>query len=68
MRRARIKRVLLRKLPNGTRVRLLRPNLWAGFEGVVTEAREEFQIVRVTRMEGSSFEIGAHDDEMEVLK
>ena len=68
MRRKKVTRVLLRKLPNGTRVRLLRPNLWAGQQGEVIGAGEQWQIVRITRMDGTGFEVGAHEDEMEVLK
>lgn len=62
------KYVLLRKLPKGTRVRLLRPNLWAEMKGVVTGSADGVQLVRITRVDGASFEAGAHYDEMEVLK
>lgn len=54
-------------LAPGTCVRMVRPNLWDGCEGVVESKTEDFQIVRVTRMDGTSFQIGALRAELNVL-
>jgi len=50
----------------GTRVKILQPNLWRGMDGIVEGHTDEFQIVRVTRFDGSSFQVGAKAGEMEV--
>jgi len=51
----------------GTRVKIQPPNLWRGMDGIVEGHTDEFQIVRVTRFDGSSFQVGARRAEMEVV-
>ena len=51
----------------GARVKILPPNMWRGMDGIVEGHTDEFQIVRVTRFDGSSFQVGAKAGEMEVV-
>jgi hypothetical protein len=51
----------------GTRVKINPPNLWRGMDGVIEGHTDEFQVVRVTRFDGSSFQVGARRAEMEVV-
>jgi len=52
------------RVPVGTFCKILRPNLWAGFDCLVTEYRESCHIVRITRMDGSSFPVPTKFEEL----
>lgn len=54
------------QVQKGSKVRVLRPNMWAGFEGTVERHTAEFNVVRVPAGKGS-LEIGAQAHELEIM-
>jgi hypothetical protein len=63
------------KLPVCTKVKILRPNMWASLAGVVEGYGVEavhipkmvgFHIVRINRFDGTGFQVGARYQELEV--
>ncbi len=55
-------------LPVGTKVRLLRPHLFAGKEGVIGKSHEEFQIVLIGGPGQPKWSTGATREQMEVIQ
>ena len=55
------------EIPNGTTVKVLRPNLWSGKNGLVESYRDGSYNIRVLALDSSSFLVGAKKEELEVL-
>jgi hypothetical protein len=55
-----------RQVAIGLFCKLIRPNMWAGFDCRVEAYGEGFHVVRVFRMDGTSFQVGAKFEELEL--
>lgn len=53
-------------IPDGRFCKLLRPNLWQGFDAMVEGYENGLYIVRVTRVDSTSFRVLAKLEELKV--
>jgi len=56
-----------RQIPLGTFCKVKRPNLWQGFHCLIEAHREDCHIIRLTRMDATSFLAAAKLEELEAI-